>query len=643
MPRVLVTEHLANLYRDPRLTEVVKGDWLRVRKFLGGEWPQSLPRVVEWRTDTVEFYDALVQLRNAPYLVIDTEYVPESGYMWCLGIGAPGCPVVQWWPRHEEKASYGNVARDLRELIQEKPVVFQNALADLPILEKNLGIKYHHFKRVEDTMFLHSVLWCELPHDLEFAASVYGAHEKLKHLEKTDPRYNAGDVAETMHFWEGLRREASRDKASWHIYSAYMLPLIPIILEAQARGIRVDHDRVRNAESVFRNRLGLSTRIAQAYAGYPLNLGSNAQLCAYLTYELGKKVKSIDADSVSALRGAILPFDPQEEPSLENALRRIEEGGHPILELRVVYARAQQYLSHYINPMLESPDGRIYPEFHPWAQNTGRWSSVNPPTAQLPNELRVALLPDEGWAWVEFDWDQIELRLLAAQAEDKPLLDLFASGHDPHTLNMCDLFGYEYPPLRSKSEIKSAPENEAWRQEHNWQVNDDPRRTFAKTDIYRLCYGGREDDESIPGAKGLGLDGKKLAAANRRWMAKHPAIKRFWRRITQSALRTRQLRTFLGRRWNFLSHNLQRIKRQMYDFPMQGGVADIKNKVLIEIKAALGDRVRLGYEMHDSLKLQVRVTEKFDQDLETIKAIAQQPWDVNGVEVQFPAEFKVRR
>jgi DNA polymerase-1 len=433
-----------------------------------------------------------------------------------------------------------------------------------------------------------------------------------------------------------------------------MLPLIPIILESQRLGIRVDRQEVRRAADVFNGNRSAAERIAAGYAGFPLNLGSpgaNGQLGRFLSWELptggwvthkSKKpfvLGSVDEDTIVELRGRILPFDPQEEMSSEVLERRIGEGGHPLLEARVLYARATQWLSHYIEPMLTSADGRVYAQFHPWAQNTGRWSTVDPPLAQLPFVLRGALLPDEGWVWYEGDWSQIELRLIAALTGDEPLLESFRLNLDVHTRHMCEFFGYPMPRDLTKQGIK---EDKAWISSIGF-VDEDPRRVFAKVAVFRLCYGGLpEGAPSIPGAKTLGLTDAQLVAASKRWISLHPAIKKYWKALERQALGTRSLRTFLGRKWNLLGHDRKRILRQMYDFPMQGAVADIMNLTLIRIWQKYTPGVRLAYTMHDSIKLQVRKGPRCEEMLAGIRELFEWEWDVNGTSMRFPAEYKER-
>ena len=734
----------ASVFLQPQNTEIAKNDWLRVGKHLNGLWPKKVPEIIEW-TYGSHWYRQHSYM-SAPYISIDTEYVPNTKELLLLGIGAPGLPVIQWWPKRLDAACRDTVRYFLKGLIERIPVVFQNCMADIPVIEQALGIKYTDYKRVDDTMFLHSLLWCEMPHNLEFLARMYGDYEKMKHLPMTDPLYNAGDVVETIAVWEKLKREVENDPQTWWIYENSLLPLVPIILEAEHLGIRVNRATVSKAEVRYNAAREEAITVAEAYCGYPINMGSPLQLKEVLQYEFPtKQIRSTDEDSIAKLRTSVLPFDSEEENTVSSMDRRMGEGAHPLLESRVLYARAQQYLSHYVRPMLDSSNGRISASFHPWAQNTGRWSTVNPPLAQLPHSLREGLIPDKGWKWVEFDYSQIELRIIAALANDIPLLTAFEKGWDVHSFNATGFFGFDSEKGRyangeqrlrelwkavygvpiperdstilqqcvsqlkardnsaiqawtelSSSEVAKwkacirAPSGDEsfpgrgctpqeWRQarqqtrefgdddqsrartiaSHTWSLaawiilggpppgwegSDDIRRLFAKPAIYRLCYGGTpQGAPSIPGAASTGLSSLQLIRASQAWINAHPAIKRFWSNIERTALKQRQLRTFLGRRWNFLGHDLKRIQRQMADFPMQGAVADIMNITLIQIKSALGDRVRMSYTMHDSLKLQVKDSiATLDSDIQTIKSIAEQEWDVSGVKMSFPVEMHIR-
>lgn len=83
---------------------------------------------------------------------------------------------------------------------------------------------------------------------------------------------------------------------------------------------------------------------------------------------------------------------------------------------------------------------RVHPRFLTHAQDNARWSTTDPPLAQLPSDLRHLLVPDPDWPWFGWDWDGQELRILAAIANDKPLLEAFANDWDVHSMNARDVF-----------------------------------------------------------------------------------------------------------------------------------------------------------------------------------------------------------
>jgi DNA polymerase I-like protein with 3'-5' exonuclease and polymerase domains len=640
---VFVIRDAAELLQNPTWTEVTKADWVKVGRFLRGEWPQPLPPVIRMRGTLTEQGEAWFHnVLNEPYVVCDTEYDPTTQRMWMFGMLGPTIGALQMtWPLQP----IAHVAEHIRRILVTVPSWWQNAKADIPILHRVTGLSGRDYAPgMVDTMLIHSLLWCELPHDLEFLASIHGDHEKLKHLMKEDPwLYNLGDIAETHAVGKRLLVEMVRDSGVQRIYHEFLAPLTPILVDAEHRGIRVDQQAATEARCRLQTRLEWCLNLAQIHAGYPINLGSSQQLCTVLSDELARKVTSVDEDSVATLRNHLVPFDPQEELDETGVLTRLNLGAHPLLETRVLYANAQQYLSHYIQPCLTTSDGRIYPRFNHWAQNTGRWSTVEPPIAQLPMDLRHLLIPDDGETWIQWDWDQIELRLMAALANDPVLLETFERGWDPHTMNMCDVFGFPYPPLRTKDAVDRAPECEVWRVKVGWQGSDDPRRIFAKRFIYRLLYGGKpESAPTIPGAKALNMPPADLIRCSKAWLRAHPAVVRYWRTVEREGLRNREGRTFLGRRWRFLSHKKDRIQRQLYDFGMQGAVADILNHCVIEGDRALHRKGgRMVYTMHDSATFGVPHA-LVDEAEVTLRNIAERAWNVNGRETVFPATFKRR-
>ena len=90
-----------------------------------------------------------------------------------------------------------------------------------------------------------------------------------------------------------------------------------------------------------------------------------------------------------------------------------------------------------------------------------------------------------------------------------------------------------------------------------------------------------------------------------------------------------------------MGHDLKRITRQAYDFPMQSTSAVIMNKTLIDIKERWGNDCYMVYTMHDSIKMAFR-EEVFDEAWDFLPEIVEQEWDIGGVKVKFPATYEER-
>lgn len=363
---ILATLHLADLFHDPKMTAPTIRDWRKVRRYLDGAWPKPVPPVyqVHPQAGGVVIERALDWFLgahdNASILAIDTEFNPTTGDMWLCGLGYPEMDGgLQLWGQ-----PHATLISALTELVARVPVVFQNAVADIPILEQNVGIRYTGYKRIDDTMLAHAVLWSDHAHDLEYLASVYSVYPKMKHLMHVDASmYNWGDVLDTLLAWRGLSQELASDPASAAIYHTQSLPLIPIIIDYRKRGLRVNAARVGPAREEYEYKLGQATRLARAYTGLPqFNLGSPKQVAWWLYQVEGldkrknrktRKV-SVDDDALAALRAKVGPeADPDTPESYTNSLERIELGANPVIEARVLYAAAQQSNSHYIEPLIE--------------------------------------------------------------------------------------------------------------------------------------------------------------------------------------------------------------------------------------------------------------------------------------------------
>lgn len=664
---VLATLHLADLYRDPKMRIPTRADWAKVPLFLADKWPSPIPSRIVCIGGESEY--GLVHHQIAPMMdrvdlakvVIDTEYRPGKHYggeLHTIGMGwrQPDGQIVGFqidrWQRldHASRLAFGQA---LARMARTNRIVFQNTLADAHLLADWCGFRFpdDYLAGYDDTMLAHAVLWSEWPHGLDFLESMYSPYPRMKHLSGEDPLlYNWGDVLSTLVVWEHLARELAVDPLSERVYREQSLRLLPELFRAKRRGIRVNGPRIGPAISETQTKIEQAQRIAQAHLGWPINLGSSDHLQHYLYDVLGLKVQThkktrrptIDSDAVAVLRNLIgvAPDEREEEEGLtyEEAIQRISVGADPILEARVLYAGALQIQSHYLAPAQRAleDDGRFYPDQLIHAQANGRWSTNDPPLAQLPSDLRDIVCADSGYVWLGWDWDQIELRINAELSGDMPSIEAFANGWDVHTLNACDLFGLPYPPDRR--DPHTSAECAAWREVTSWQGKDDLRRVFAKRFVYRLDYGGdpaRAGD--IPGAKALGLTSSLLVRASNRYLAQHPQKAEWRRQIAMDATQTRISRTFAGRRRRLLGDGKKAI-REAFNQPMQGGVVDVFNTTFVQITEQF-PWLEYAYGMHDSQNWACPL-ERIGETILPLRQLVTQVWDINGVKTRFPATFK---
>jgi len=551
-------------------------------------------------------------------------------------------------------------------------------MADIPVLAKALGIRYQDYKHVEDTMLAHAVLWSELPHTLEFLASVYGQYEKYKHLQGVDElRYNYGDVIDTQCVWEGMLNGFRADPKAEQVYRTQMLPLVPILLQSGVEGIRVNTQRVLE---VFKEYHALAQRLnqyIQLMVGYELNLNSGHQLKHYL-YTVKKYPVQIDKDTkrpttnddaVARLRASVLPFDAQSALTFDkdtdktySVLRRVELGADPVLEARALWGDCWHTVNNYIIGLCKgvydeynkakrkkareqywktgiSEDGivcRIYPNFAIHAQKTGRWSTTDPPLAQLPADLRDIICPGPEEVCLSWDWSAIEPRVLQALTGSQLLKRTFDDNFDLHTWTVCYMFGYEFPP--NLVDPHKDPHCEAWRMKYNWKGKDDPRRVFAKQGRYEMWYGGTGSN-AAQAAASFGLSAKDLKLALSKLATSDPAYYT-WRVKTEAEVKqTGLIRTFMGRPRRFLSSGDAR-RREGINQPMQGAVSDIFNTTVVMLKQQF-PFLRWGWGMHDSQKWYVDARRLTHEVYLAIKATVERPHVIAQQVTRFPGDFEI--
>ena len=194
---VMCTLHTAALFHNPRMIQAAKVDWRKIGKYVKGEWPLAVPQRVVINELDVKGYaanlkaidDWFAAASSADYVVFDTEYVTElNKKITLIGLlyeDTDGVHGIQY-PFTSSGAMAGLRGRFVDRfaaLIQVVPMVGQNTvLADVDCVDRNWGIAYSGYLKLHDVMLMHHTLWAELPHSLDFLASIYSYYPNLKPL-----------------------------------------------------------------------------------------------------------------------------------------------------------------------------------------------------------------------------------------------------------------------------------------------------------------------------------------------------------------------------------------------------------------------------------------------------------------------------
>lgn len=391
--------------------------------------------------------------------------------------------------------------------------------------------------------------------------------------------YAAEDADVTWRLFDVLRPrvEGSGQEA---LLREIEFPLISVLADMEATGIRIDGDALREAgEEMGREIQALATRIHHQ-AGGEFNIGSPRQLGAVLFDTLGlpsgKKTQTGYSTDISVLEGL--------------------RGMHPIVDDILEYRQLTKLKSTYIDtlPTLINPrTGRVHTSFNQAVAATGRLSSTDPNLQNIPirtergREIRRAFVPGSAdHVLLSADYSQIELRLAAELTGDEGLLQAFAEGEDIHTSTAIRLFGVTRE-----------------------QVTPEMRRR-AKTVNFGILYG----ISAFGLAQRLGIsntEGKDLIDL---YFSKYSRINQWISSTLISARERGFVETMKGRRRylpdiNSKNRNIRLFAERMaINAPIQGSAADLIKIAMIRIHQALrrdGFRAHMILQVHDELVFDV--------------------------------------
>ena len=419
-----------------------------------------------------------------------------------------------------------------------------------------------------DAQLAHYLLDAEMRHTLDFVCSS---------LLGFEPQ---GAEAQCAALWQLYPLMAARLKgqALEHLYHEVELPLVDVLMDMEREGVRIDVDALREySQRLTEERLQIEQQI-YTLAGHPFNISSPKQLGEVLYEEL----KVTDKPP----RTATKQYSTAEEVLVKLA------STHPVVPLILEYRSLAKLVGTYLDsfPKLINPaTGRLHTVYNQTVTATGRLSSSNPNLQNIPirtergREIRRAFVArDRDHLLMAADYSQIELRIIAALAKDRHMMESFNSGHDIHAATAAKIY---HLPIG--------------------EVSKEQRRN-AKSVNFGIVYG----ISAFGLSEQLGIPRKEAAGLIEEYFAQYPDIRRFIDESIATAREHGYAQTLLGRRRYLPDINSRNAaarsfaERNAVNMPIQGTSADMIKLAMVRIHNALCEqnlRTRMILQVHDEL------------------------------------------
>lgn len=407
--------------------------------------------------------------------------------------------------------------------------------------------------------------------------------KKLEQTQRDEIYYKvcAYDAYVSYMSKEVLEDELNKEEM-FNLYSDIEYPLIYTLFEMQQRGIRCDKDALENYSKQLGESILALEREIYELAGEEFNINSPKQLGIILFEKLnlpyGKKTKTGYSTSV----------DVMEKLMCEHDIVGKVLDYRQLTKLKSTYADG---LGGYVGN-----DGRIHSTFNQTITATGRISSTEPNLQNIPirfelgRQIRKVFIPEAGYVFLDADYSQIELRMLAHMSKDETLIEAYNSDEDIHKITASKVFN---TPLDEVTPLQ---------------------RRNAKAVNFGIVYG----ISSFGLGQDLGITRKQAQEYIKSYFQTYPQIKSYLDNLVSDAKKTNYSTTLYGRKRpipelsssNFMQRQFG--ERVAMNAPIQGSAADIIKIAMIKVNDSLKSKKlksRLILQIHDELLIETHKDE----------------------------------
>lgn len=361
------------------------------------------------------------------------------------------------------------------------------------------------------------------------------------------------------------------------------MPLTKVLYEMELSGIMVRPDELKAYGEALTGRIAELEQSVCEQAGVKFNINSPKQLGEVLFEKMG------------------IPGGKKTKTGYSTAADILEKlaPDHPIIADILEYRGLAKLKSTYADGLAVYIDegSRIHSTFNQTITATGRISSTEPNLQNIPirmelgRRIRKVFVPADGCLFMDADYSQIELRVLAHMSDDKQLIEAYQMDQDIHRITASKVF---HTPFE--------------------EVTDLQRRN-AKAVNFGIVYG----ISSFGLSQDLSISRKEAAEYIEQYFATYPGIKIFLDKLVEDAKAYGYVKTMFGRRRpipelsssNFMQRSFG--ERVAMNSPIQGTAADIIKLAMIHVWARLRKeklRSRLILQVHDELLIEVYAPEE---------------------------------
>lgn len=587
-------------------------------RFVKKEATKTNYRLIEKKAEAKQFFTDLNPWLEYAYHIV-TETDENKNF---LGIA------FSW---EEDRGTFISVSDELSEeeififakgfFTEETPKIAHDAKKDIHILSKhNITLNNLIFDTMLAGYILDSTSETYNYNDIakEFLDETYPSEEELLGKGKTKRKICSMPKEEFLNYVcetadisyraKEIMEKKLKENGQEELYFNIELPLIFVLADMELTGMRVDKNKLIEYKKNLSEKIDLLTDEIYSLAKEEFNINSPKQLGTILFEKLGytggKKTKtgwSTSAEVLDKLKG---------EPIVDK-----------VLEYRTYTKLKSTYADGLLN-VIDNKTERIYSTFNQSITATGRISSTEPNLQNIPikmeegKKLRKVFIPNDNYIFIDGDYSQIELRILAHISGDETLINAFNNGDDIHRLTASQVFGVPF------SEVTEY------------------QRSSAKAVNFGIIYG----ISSFSLSGDLKISIKEAETYINGYFQKYPNIKTYMENIVLNARKTGFTKTMYNRIRNIpeiMSSNYnqksfgERVARNM---PIQGTAADIIKIAMVKVYNRLKKenlKSKLILQVHDELLIEAHNDER-----DTIKKLLKEEME-NAVSLKVPLEADI--